>query len=173
MYCFIHSIKNYTIDNSSNQSATNLHTRKHKMKKTKLILTALCTLFTTTLTYTAPNDKAKKTQTLKLSASNNIQTLDYVEDGITHLNLSIGCSNNAAIEVHIPLSVKKINLSGGVSNNAKLILYMSHHPVINKNMYHFNNGTIQIMHPMRQYTYHAIATSIVLGGIWWFYSKSD
>jgi hypothetical protein len=143
------------------------------MKKTKLILAVFCTVLNNTLTYTTPDDKVKKTKKITLCASNNIRTLDYVENGITHLNLLIGCSNNAAIEVHIPLSVKKINLSGGVSNNAKLILYMSHHPVINKNMYHFNNGTIQIMHPMRQYTYHAIATSIVLAGMWWLYAQRD
>lgn len=128
------------------------------MKKTPFIFAVFCILLNTSFTYTAPGDVTKQKKTFTWSCNNNCYRAEYIGDSVTEVEISTKCSNNSTLTVDIPLSVKKIILNGEVSNNSSIYLYMRHNPDIDTSKFYYSdNATIQIMHPIRKYTYHIAA----------------
>lgn len=131
----------------------------------------LCTLLSISSTYAGPNDKTEKKKCLNISRSNNSHLSQFIENGVTEVEIIANCYNNATITVDIPLSVKKVTLTGRISNNSHIYLYMRHTPRIDTdNISQDNNATILPMHPIRKYTYHLAAFAAV-GALAYYFTR--
>ena len=144
------------------------------MKKTTWILAILYVLCNTSLMYTAPGDsKERKEQAFQIATCNHAYKSHSVPKGITDVKITINSSNHGTDEIHIPLSVKKIDLEGSLSNHAKLILYARHVPHISDTTSCSNHAQVQIMHPIRKYTYHLTALLMVEAALAYYFLCND
>jgi hypothetical protein len=115
--------------------------------------------------------KTNEPKKIKIHESHNSYVSDFVPDGITSVAIEIKEWHKSTIAIKIPLSVQDINVTGNEVHNSSVILYMSHNPQINKNIRECHNSTIQEMHPLRQYTYHAAFAAAMFGLYYYFKSK--
>lgn len=91
----------------------------------------------------------------------------YLPEGSVEADITIRDIAHSTVSVHIPTSVKKINLSGGRMRHSTIIFYTEHTPQISKEKFSDNqHSAIKVMHPLRQYTYHAIAAALCALGLY-------
>ncbi len=144
------------------------------MKKTTLISALLPILFTTSLMYAADGGKQAKKKQLTFNGSGSFYEKYDIDKDIDEIEISTALSGSAMCEIRIPSSVQNINIKGHSSGSLRLIFYTTYKPTINTDQFSCSGSSqIQVMHPMRQYSYHAFAASTLLVGAWWYSSRID